>query len=666
MNNICYYKLKQTLLILFVIFLSNCISQIGPGVSVVNHTISKLKLSKLIVCLFLILIHFSLIKSQNETSKWYFGYKAGFDFSSNPPTVLGNGQMHAFEGCSSIADENGNLLFYTVGDTVWNAQHQIMANGTGLFGGNSITQASLIIKKPGATNIYYLFTLNGVIPPAQLYYSEIDMSLANGNGSVTVKNTSLQVNCNEKMSATKHCNGKDVWVLVHEFNSPNFIAFLVSQNGVNPTGIVSSVPPNETSIGGQMKISPNGKKIGIAANTNGNFNIPDKFILFDFDNSTGIVSNSLSLISSTRTPYGCEFSKDGSVFYGTFRGFAPSAPAQLLQWNLCAGSNTAIAASIYSITLTPYAFYDAMQLAKDGKIYISNSPTSSISLIHNPEQLGPSCNFSDLSLSVTPGSPKIGLPGFISSYFRPQLTSFTYSSTSGASCRTMSFSIPSIFFGCSISEYQSIGWEFGDPASGMLNTSTQANPIHVFTNGGTFPVKLLLHRLCGTDTIVQNVVVPAPTLSVSGSFTVCPNQSLTLTASGADNYIWSAGQQSSSIVLSPSVTAYYSVSGTNTLNGCSSSLGFYVVVDPCTGIKNEPYEKPLVQINPNPFEQEFELTLWEDAQLEVFDAQGLLILKERYSKGKHIIHLSFSSEGFYIARIITERNSYNYRLVKQH
>ncbi len=625
-----------------------------------------LRFSKIFLFLFLVLIESGLLISQNETSKWYFGDKAGLDFSTNPPSVLSNGQMHAFEGCSSIADGNGNLLYYTVGDTVWNAQHQIMANGTGLLGHNSMTQASLIIKKPGATNIYYLFTLNGVIPPAQLYYSEIDMSLASGNGSVTVKNTSLQVNCNEKMTATKHCNGKDVWVLVHAFNSPNFISFLVSQNGVNPNGIVSSVPPNETSNGGQMKFSPNGKKIGLAANTNGNFNIPDKFILFDFDNSTGIVSNSLSLISSTRTPYGCEFSKDGSVFYGTFRGYPASAPAQLLQWNLCAGSNTAIAASIYSITLTPLAFYDAMQLAMDGKIYISNMLTNSLSIIHNPENLGPSCNFSDLSLSVSPGSPKLGLPGFISNYFKPQLTSFTYSSTSGVSCRTMSFSIPSILFGCSASEYQSIGWEFGDPASGILNTSTQANPVHVFSNGGSFPVKLLLHRSCGTDTIVQTIVIPAPILSVSGTFTVCPNQSLTLTASGADNYIWSSGQQSSSIVLSPSVTAYYSVSGTSTLNGCSSTQGFYVVVNPCTGVKEEPDEKPLVQISPNPFEQEFELTILEDAQLEVFDVQGLLVFKERYSKGKHTIHLSFCSEGFYIARIKTERNSYNYRLVKQH
>jgi PKD repeat protein len=625
-----------------------------------------LKIDKLLVFLFSFLIEGGFLISQNETSKWYFGYKAGLDFNSNPPSVISNSQLFASEGCSSIADGNGNLLFYTVGDTVWNAQHQIMANGTGLFAGNSMTQASLIVKKPGATTIYYLFTLNGVIPPAQLYYSEIDMSLANGSGSVTVKNTSLQANCNEKLTATKHCNGKDVWVLVHEFNSPNFIAFLVSQNGVNPTGVVSNVPPIETSIGGQMKFSPNSKKIGLAANTNPNFNVPDKFILFDFDNSTGVVSNSLSLLSSTRTPYGCEFSKDGSVFYGTIRGYAPSAPAQLLQWNLCAGSYTAIAASIYSITLTPLAFYDAMQLAKDGKIYISNIPTTSISIIHDPENLGPSCNFSSLSFPVSPGFPKLGLPGFISSYFKPQLASFTYSSTSGVSCRTMSFSLPPILFGCSASEYQSISWEFGDPASGILNISTQANPVHVFSNGGSFPVKLFLHRLCGTDTIAQTIMIPAPTLSVSGTFTVCPHQSLTLTANGADNYIWSSGQQSSSIILSPSITSYYSVSGTNTLNGCSSTQGFYVVVDPCTGIESKAGEKPLFQISPNPFGQEFEMNIEKDAQLEVFDLQGLLIFKEIFSKGKYTIPLSICPAGFYIARITSEFNFYNYRLIKQH
>src|ERR1700675_989300 len=60
---------------------------------------------------------------QKEANIWYFGYEAGLDFNSGVPVALTNSAMDQFEGCSSIADSNGNLLFYTDGQTVWNKNH---------------------------------------------------------------------------------------------------------------------------------------------------------------------------------------------------------------------------------------------------------------------------------------------------------------------------------------------------------------------------------------------------------------------------------------------------------------------------------------------------------------------------------------------------------------
>src|SRR5688572_24149684 len=66
---------------------------------------------------------------------WYFGYGAGLDFSTAPPTSLTGGQVHTLEGCSVMCDERtGSILFYTDGTTVWNAQHDPMPNGEGLMG----------------------------------------------------------------------------------------------------------------------------------------------------------------------------------------------------------------------------------------------------------------------------------------------------------------------------------------------------------------------------------------------------------------------------------------------------------------------------------------------------------------------------------------------------
>ena len=99
----------------------------------------------------------------NEGNIWYFGYNAGLDFNSGFPVLLNNGQLSTYEGCASICDNNGNILFYTDGMVVYNSNHITMPNGTGLLGNNSSTQSSIIVKKPLSNSIYYIFTVDGTI-----------------------------------------------------------------------------------------------------------------------------------------------------------------------------------------------------------------------------------------------------------------------------------------------------------------------------------------------------------------------------------------------------------------------------------------------------------------------------------------------------------------------
>src|SRR5688500_8372399 len=100
------------------------------------------------------------VLSQKETNNWYFGGKAGINFNVNPPVAVFNGSLFSGEGCASISDTNGGLLFYSRGDTIWNKLHQVMANGTGLFGDPSTTQSAIITKQPGSDSLYYIFTLD--------------------------------------------------------------------------------------------------------------------------------------------------------------------------------------------------------------------------------------------------------------------------------------------------------------------------------------------------------------------------------------------------------------------------------------------------------------------------------------------------------------------------
>ena len=99
---------------------------------------------------FIILFYFILninVEAQNQTDNWYFGNKAGLNFSTCTPTILTDGQVNTDEGVATISDANGNLLFYTDGVTVWNKQHLIMVNGTGLAGHPSSTQSAVIVPR---------------------------------------------------------------------------------------------------------------------------------------------------------------------------------------------------------------------------------------------------------------------------------------------------------------------------------------------------------------------------------------------------------------------------------------------------------------------------------------------------------------------------------------
>ena len=103
--------------------------------------------------------------AQKQAANWYFGENAGlqFDLDNKRVNVVRDGQLNTREGCASISDDRGNLLFYTDGVTIWNKNHDIMPNGTGLHGDSSSAQSGIIVPNPEDPNIYYVFTVDNFI-----------------------------------------------------------------------------------------------------------------------------------------------------------------------------------------------------------------------------------------------------------------------------------------------------------------------------------------------------------------------------------------------------------------------------------------------------------------------------------------------------------------------
>jgi hypothetical protein len=88
--------------------------------------------------------------AQKEAYNWNFGIGLRLDFSSGQPVFATGGNTYAPEGSASYSDKNGNLMFYTSGDTfIYNANDQVMFN-MGNSGGNySAMQSSVIIEATG-------------------------------------------------------------------------------------------------------------------------------------------------------------------------------------------------------------------------------------------------------------------------------------------------------------------------------------------------------------------------------------------------------------------------------------------------------------------------------------------------------------------------------------
>lgn len=368
------------------------------------------KINLTLILVFLI----NLICAQKESNVWYFGYNAGITFNTNPPSSLPPGPIFIDEGCSSISDSSGNFLFCSDGVTVWDSNHDTMPNGTGLYGSYSSSQSCLIVPYPGNNSKYYVFTAPEMGAGNSLSFSLVDLTLNNGFGDVTNKNTPLLANSTEKVTAVYHSNGNDIWVLGHTFHSIIFYAYLITDTGINMTPVISSVgsyhgPPADQNIG-CLKFSPCGDKLAAAVSYGGFLE------LYDFDNSTGIVSNPILLgnySGNVPSVFGVEFSPDGSRLYASY----PNGNL-LTQYDLTAGSPSAIIASCDTIYYVPLGAIPAtLQNGPDGQMYVARAFQNKVACIKNPNQLGAACNFTLNYITLGANSCMIGLPNFLTSYF---------------------------------------------------------------------------------------------------------------------------------------------------------------------------------------------------------------------------------------------------------
>jgi hypothetical protein len=356
-----------------------------------------------------------LSEPQPPSSQWYFGERAGIDFSSgNAVAIFDDNLMSSPEGCASISDTEGNLLFYTNGSTVWNKEHEIMENGTQIGGDSTAAQSALIIPFADDNTFFYIFTTEEVYgdDAYQLKYSIVDIKQDTALGAVVKKGVTLVGRSSERITST----GFDSPILLtHEFGNNNFRAYSIQNNGISsPTHSSIGEPhrrENQAAQSGYMKFSP--LFTDLAVLIPGDSNLVE---ILDFNFLNGAIENPRLINLDEPAPaqaYGLEYSSNGSNLLISIA----STPSKILKYDLDS-LNSPNAAAAIEATKTEIAGptlpdYGALQLGPDGVIYLAIENATSVGSITGANNDPPT--FQEDALLINDGNGQLsrrGLPNF--------------------------------------------------------------------------------------------------------------------------------------------------------------------------------------------------------------------------------------------------------------
>jgi gliding motility-associated-like protein len=501
-----------------------------------------------------------ILLAQKESAIWYFGDLAGLDFNFKPPRPISNPNMKTFEGCSSLADTAGNLLFYSDGRTVWNKQHAVMQNGTGLAGDASSTHSSIFIQKPYSISEYYIITAdawpntsgdqnNGV------NYSEIHLDNNSGDGLVVSKNNPLVGASAEKIAITKHRNGTYYWLAIPECFTSNLHLFLITENGFEHKATYTNVFPVLQSSWGQIKFSTDGRHLALTWPQPNNSQLSDVMVL-DFNNTTGFVNQS-QVISGGDRLYGVEFSPNSQYLY-------------LSTW---IDKNKVCQCPVVQGTtnyLTDCKFYPQrnvsgqLQLGPDQKIYIANSSKPYVGVIEFPDSEFTKTGFIDSAIGLLPGTKCFaGLPSLYVKTERLLVNNLCLYDTGNFSISTNSLTVDSIHWFANTTK--------------LPDTLTNARA--AFNIPGVYDITVVLFTPTGKDTFSRSIIVkPLPVDPHLQDTAVCEKQQPVLNARREPKvtYLWNTGSSDSAITAS--TAGNYEV--TLTLDGCSVSNNFNLSYKP--------------------------------------------------------------------------------------
>jgi hypothetical protein len=294
----------------------------------------------------------------------------------------------------------------------------------------NLPQMSIMLPRKG--NTYYMFT-GGMSDAAYddadmhfpqrwrmdyLCYHILNMDANNGKGkaesinNVMLQNAYLATN---RMTATRHGNGRDWWLIKPHLTKMQFYTFLVTEDAVV---LYDSTIVNDSLVGnvwlyGHSAFSPDGTKFAMVTD-----DYQQRVHLLDFNRCEGKFSNYHAYRVPIDTPQYLWGGPNGVCFSPNNKLLYVTCADRILQYDLSDNN----AGSYYQVagpdTTYNFPYYRIPAVAPDGRLYIGNENgvRMQMSYIEHPDSIGAACQFIPLgvrqeftNLTGPPNMPNCGL-----------------------------------------------------------------------------------------------------------------------------------------------------------------------------------------------------------------------------------------------------------------
>lgn len=351
------------------------------------------------------------------------------DFNQTPRSLSHKyRETNLFLQNASISDTAGNLLFYTNGCNIVGSDDVVMNNGEEINPGYMYQRrciefnrgygagypSAVILPQPQNDSIFYLFHLRQTYesgPPEDSYNDALLHSTIKSiptYSQVETKNAPIMEDALAfgELSAVKHANGIDWWVIMPRRNSNEFYCFLFTKDGVVDTLLqtIGDLAPAEEEGSGQTTFSHDGTMMA-------RYYPQHPLMLYHFDRATGQFSNyrtvNIDFGNHLAFDGGCYFSPNGRYLYVT-------ALIRVYQFDLWASDISASQTLVgeWDGFKDPIAVtFGSCQLGPDCKIYVVSADMRYYHIIHNPDEPGLACNFQQRGL-VLPTPSGASIPYF--------------------------------------------------------------------------------------------------------------------------------------------------------------------------------------------------------------------------------------------------------------